>query len=174
LHLLCSRHPPAHLICFFSDLSGTCVFISSSSSPRFGFPKEFHSCAQQQLPFSSGHVCEIHLIGVDVTARPWLPPSPSLLPTFRCSRLGAATTTQPSGPVLLFQGRGQGCVPQPSGSAVCRRYRQSSLHCREGQLKSAGPMPPLKNSLLSSYLLDPRPLKEHQRLGFINGVIMGS
>jgi hypothetical protein len=100
--LLRSVFPP--LIRFFSGLSGTRVSVSSS--PRFGFRTESHSCAQQQLPTSSRHVCEIHLIAVDFAARPWLPPSPSLLPTFRCSRLGAATATRPSGLVPLFQGRG--------------------------------------------------------------------
>jgi hypothetical protein len=53
------------------------------------------------------------LVGVDVAARPWRPPSPSPRPTCRCSRAGAATATRRSGAAPPCQEPGQGCVPWP-------------------------------------------------------------
>lgn len=104
-----------------------------------------------------------NLVGVDVAARPWRLPSPSPRPTFRCSRLGAATATRHLGAAPLFQGPGQGCAPRPSGSAASRR-RPSGLH-PGGPLRSARPTPSLGSSLLLRPWLDQRLPKEHHRSG---------
>jgi len=97
--------------------------------------------------------------------RPWRPPSPSPLPTCRCSRVGAAAVTQLSGPASLFQEPGQGCVPRPSGSAASRRRRRPSGRRQGGPSRSARPTLSLGNSLLPRPWLDQRLLKEHRRSG---------
>jgi len=120
--------------------------------------------AFSEIPLVLLRLLPPHLL-LQSPVRPWRPPSPSPLPTCRCSRVGAATVTQPSGAASLFQEPGQGCVPRPSGSAASRRLRRPSGPRQGGLSRSARPTPSLGNSLLPRPWLDQRLLKEHRRSG---------